>query len=65
MEVALISNLSTFTRRKTKEKEESSESEIDPNASVEYLSQVPPDWDAAEKHGIASLVYDENIVRSQ
>ena len=34
-------------------------------ASVEYLSQIPPDWEAAEKHGLASLVYDENIVKSQ
>ena len=41
------------------------ESESEPFASVEYLSQIPPDWEAAEKHGIASLVYDENIINSQ
>jgi hypothetical protein len=41
------------------------ETETEIFASVEYLSQIPPDWEAAEKHGLASLVYDENIVKSQ
>ena len=34
-------------------------------ASVAYLSKIPPDWEAAEKHGLASLVYVEKIVKSQ
>ena len=35
------------------------ESETDPLTSqVEFLSRIPPNWEAAEKHGLASLVYN-------
>ncbi len=42
-----------------KDGEEESETEF---TVVKYLTQIPPVWDEAEKHGIASLIYDEDKV---
>ena len=39
------------------------EPETESIVSVKYLAQIPPNWDAAEKHGTASLVYDEKILK--
>lgn len=39
------------------------ESETDPlTAQVDFLSQVPPNWEAAEKHGLASLVNNPKAI---
>jgi len=41
-----------------------SESETEPLANnVEFLSTIPPNWEAAEKHGIASIVYDPDKIK--